>query len=160
MFAGLQESDGDGKVVGGTLFAQIAGGKIDGDPLEGKEQSRILDGRPHALATLVHGGIGESHDHKEGTPVRNIHLNLDGDAVETENRAGGNLGKHRAIRLQVCHPGVPCLNVLPPIGKLGMIHNWKSTKQFFCIDTGKGFRVTDDLLPEINGCVLSLHQCG
>ena len=55
--------------------------------MTGKMQARIFDGGLHALAALLHGGIGQADDDNGGQAVRIIHFDFDDDAFQPNHGA-------------------------------------------------------------------------
>ena len=94
--AGHEDARGDGQVVGGALLAQVGGGEVHGDAaVEGPGEGAVADGRAHALAGLLHGGVGQAHDRRRRIlRARDVDLDVDHHAVEPGNRARPHPGEH------------------------------------------------------------------
>ena len=92
--AGDQHAQGDGQVVGRAFLAHGGGGQVDGDALAREEQPGVLDGRLHALAAFLHGGIGQADDGHDGQALAGVHFDLDDDAFQADDGAGIDAGKH------------------------------------------------------------------
>ncbi len=54
---GDEDAERDRQVVGRSLFADVGGGEVDGDPPQRKARAGVADGRAHPLARFLHGGI-------------------------------------------------------------------------------------------------------
>ena len=61
---GGQHTQRNRQVVGRALFAQRGRRQVHRQPLHGKEEAGIADGRLHPLAALLHGGIGQADHHE------------------------------------------------------------------------------------------------
>lgn len=64
------DSKRDGQLVGRTLPADGGGRKIDNDAMMmGEVQSGVLEGGLHALAALLHSGVGRTDNDDRGSPL-------------------------------------------------------------------------------------------
>ncbi len=95
--AGDHDAGGDGQVVGGALLAQVGGGEVDDDAaVEGPGEGAVADGGAHALLRFLHGRVGQADDGGGGVlRARDVDLDVDHDAVETDDRAGLHFREHR-----------------------------------------------------------------
>ncbi|GAO74197.1 uncharacterized protein MrH_0503 [Meiothermus ruber H328] len=84
----------DGQVVVGAFFAQLGRGQVDHHPPLGVGKPGVLEGRPHPLARLLHGLVGQAHHRIERHALRNIHLDRDGLGLEAEQTVGTYLRQH------------------------------------------------------------------
>jgi hypothetical protein len=58
---GGENAQRHGQVEARADLADLGGRQVDGDPVHGELESRVADGRAHAIAALAHGGVREAH---------------------------------------------------------------------------------------------------
>jgi len=83
------------QVVGGTLFANRSGGKINNHAMTREIQAGILDRRLDALAALLHRGIRQANDDNSGQAVAEIHFHFNNDAFKANDSTGVDAREHR-----------------------------------------------------------------
>ena len=82
---GLERGHAQGyrQVEARSLFANIGGGKIDGDHFPRPTETTVLDRSRHTVNALANGSIGQSNQLDiRITPISSVHLNLDGQGVD------------------------------------------------------------------------------
>jgi hypothetical protein len=82
---GDEDRGGDREVVAGPLLRQVRRREVDGDPAGGDLETRVPKRAPDPLARLLHGAAGEPHDRQAREPERDIDLDADGNAVDTDH---------------------------------------------------------------------------
>ena len=74
---GAHQAQGDGQVVVAALLLHVGGGEVDGDAL-GQGQAKAGEGRPHPLAALGDGLVGQTNDEEGRVDAARVgHLDLD-----------------------------------------------------------------------------------
>ena len=71
-----------------------AGARFDRDALEGELEARVEDRRPHALARLAHGAVGQADDREVGQARAHVDLDRDAPRIESVDGEGGDAGEH------------------------------------------------------------------
>lgn len=87
-------SERDGQIVGGSLFADGGGRQIDDNAMAGEMQTGILNGGLHTFTTLLHGRVWKPHNCYTRKTIGVIHFDFNDNAFETDDGTGKNSGKH------------------------------------------------------------------
>ena len=98
LLGGREQTDRYRQIEAWTGLAHVRGGKVDRDALLGELEPRVENGRPHPLARLAHGPVGEADQRERGEPC--THVDFDGDALAGNplEGKGGDAGEHGASR--------------------------------------------------------------
>ena len=91
---GAEQGEGDGQVERRALFAHVGRREVDGDAPRGELVVRVDDRRAHALATLLHGRVGQPDDGEGRRGRHDVGFDGDGVAVETRQRFALDAGQH------------------------------------------------------------------
>jgi len=96
-----EQGDCDGQVVRRALLAQVGGREVDRHPAARVVQAGVNDGRAHAFGGLFDRGVGQADERDRGQGFRvEVGLHLDDGAVEADERATVDFGKHGRISWQ------------------------------------------------------------
>jgi hypothetical protein len=74
---GHQHPHGDGQVQTGASLTHPRGSQVHRDPAQRPGQPTREESRPHAVARLAHGGLGQTHDGETGQAVGDMDLHRD-----------------------------------------------------------------------------------
>ena len=94
-----QDADGDGQVVGGSGFLEVGRGQVDDDALHRKDAAGVADGRPHALAGFLYGGVRQADDDEGRQPGGDVRFDFNDRAIEPNDGAGHHLGEHNCLTI-------------------------------------------------------------
>ncbi len=95
---GDEEREGDRQVEGRPLLAQVGGSQVHGHASGGELEGRVDDRRPHALAALLHGGVGQPHDAEGRGRGDDVGLDHHALALEAAQRLAGDTREHVSPR--------------------------------------------------------------
>ena len=108
--AGGEDRARDGEVEARAGLAHRRRREVDRDALERELEARVEDRRPHALARLAHGAVGQADDREVGQARAHVDLDRDAPRIESVDGEGGDAGEHggharpRAVTVE----GVDC----------------------------------------------------
>ena len=92
-----EQGEGDRQVERRPLFAHVGRREVDGDAPRGELVARVHDRGAHALAALLHGGVGQPDDGEGRRRRHDVGLDGDGVAVEAGERFAVDAGEHAAV---------------------------------------------------------------
>ena len=104
-----QQAECDRQVVMRSLFRQVGGRQVHGDPLRGKREADRGECCTHPLAALRDGLVGQADDDESRQARGELHLNLDRTGFEAKIRDSGDGRSHQAPS-----PERPTMFRLPP----------------------------------------------
>ncbi len=78
-----QERECDGQVEARPLFAQVGRRQVDRDAPRRELEAAVDDRGADALATLLHGRVGQAHDREGGGRRHDVGLDLDGVPLQS-----------------------------------------------------------------------------
>ena len=78
----------------GPALRSGAGARFDGQPLQRELEPGVEERRPHALARLAHGAVGQPDDRERGSPLADVDLDRDLAAVDPLEGECGDAGEH------------------------------------------------------------------
>ena len=89
------ESERDRQIVPRARFSDVCGRQIHGDnPARREPESGVANGHVHALFTLLHGGVSETHNEELRVARRGPHFDGDAFTLETDICKGKQLREH------------------------------------------------------------------
>ena len=88
--AGAEDPEGDRKLEPGPLLAALRRREIHRDPAQRKLESGVPHGGANALASFLHRGVRETHDHQRRQAIRDVDFHGYERRLETPQRAGGD----------------------------------------------------------------------
>ncbi len=91
---GDEDRGGDRQVEARPGLAQVRGRKADRDPLQREVAAGVGDRRPHPLAALAHGRVGQPDDREGRQPPVDVDLGIDGDRLDPGDRECPGHGEH------------------------------------------------------------------
>jgi hypothetical protein len=89
-----QQADGHGHVVHGPFLRQVGRCQVDRDPAWRNLEAGVPHRGPHPLARLEDRAAGEADDGQAGQTERDVHLDPDRDAVDTDDRGAQRRCEH------------------------------------------------------------------
>lgn len=82
-----ENSKGNGKIIGGSLFFDVCGSKIDRNTTTARKTiSRIFYGTPNSLSTFLDSSISKSHNHE--LPYARHYINFYFDEISVDSING------------------------------------------------------------------------
>ena len=95
---GGHNAEGDGKIVGRAVFAEVGGGQVYCEAVLGKVESAVGDGGTDAFAAFAHGGAGQADNGEALEPVCDIDFDFDLFGIQTYNGTAAHFGEHWFLR--------------------------------------------------------------
>ena len=86
--AGREQRRRQGEVESRPRLAQVGGSEVDGDAPQRELEPGVDQRRPHALARLLHRGVGQADDRERRQARMDVRLDGDLDCVDTAEREG------------------------------------------------------------------------
>ena len=101
-----QEGERDRQVVVAALLGEVGRRQVHGDPPRRQGEAHGGERRPHPLAALGHGLVGQAHDGEGGQARAHLDLDVDlGDLEPDERDASGARDRQRCrLAPLVAHP--------------------------------------------------------
>ena len=88
--AGGQDAQRNGQIKTTRVLGQVGWRQVDGDALVGRKlQPAVLEGTAHALARLLHFGVGQPHQRESGQAVGQMHFHRHSRGVQSKQGAAG-----------------------------------------------------------------------
>ncbi len=98
-----EDPDRDGKVQRRAGLAQVRRCEVDRDPARRMAESGVPNSASNPLARFLKGGIGQADDREPRQSGRDVDLDPDDPAVETDKGGGQQRGEHTATLSGVAH---------------------------------------------------------
>ena len=94
LLGGRKHAQRNGQIEGRTPLADVGGGQIDRDALQGERVARVRERGVHALAALLDGALRQPDGDERGEPVRDVGLDVHQIGVDPEDGGGAHPGEH------------------------------------------------------------------
>ena len=95
---GGEQRRGDREVEPRAGLAQVGRREVGGDPLQRELEAAVDERRPHALARLAHGGVGQADDRERGQAAMDVDLDPDRAGLDAVQREGAGAWRARGRR--------------------------------------------------------------
>src|SRR5207244_11841616 len=79
-----------------AVLANVGGGQVDGDALEGEGVAGVCERGVHALASFLDGTLRQSDGGEGGEAVRDVGFDVYQIGVDPEHRGGADASEHAA----------------------------------------------------------------
>ncbi len=95
LMGGEEDAEGDGQVVTGTLFAEIAGRQIDRGARAGSLAAAVVERRPDAITRFFDGGVRQADEKEPGfARLARVDFDMDQLGLDALQRGGGKRSEH------------------------------------------------------------------